>query len=297
MELKKIKGNTYYIMAPTNIGVYSYKNKNCLLIDTGINNSAAKKIDDILIANGLHTKYILNTHGHYDHCGGNGYFKNNYTGCQIYASRKEKLFMENPELRSTMLYTSSPVKELELEAKELVVDFILQEGTTKVNDEKFHIITLKGHSPESIGIITPDKVCFLGDAIFSDKILDKYSFPYVYDIGECINTLNLIKEIDADHFLISHAEREIDKQELLKLVDRNLENVNEYIQQMLELLDKPLSKEELLENIIILNDLYINFRQYHLNFSSLSAFLSYLCNKKLITYSVENGKVYYYKIK
>lgn len=35
MELTKIKGNSYYINFPTNIGVYIFKNKNCLLIDTG----------------------------------------------------------------------------------------------------------------------------------------------------------------------------------------------------------------------------------------------------------------------
>ena len=297
MELIKIKGNTYYIKAPTNIGVYSYKNKNCLLIDTGINNSAAKKIDEVLMESGLHTKYIINTHGHYDHCGGNLYFKNNYTGSQIYAAPKEKLFMENPELRSAMLYTSSPVKELEVETKELTVDMLLQEGLIKINDEKFQVLMLKGHSPESVGIITTDKVCFLGDAIFSNKILDKYSFPYVYDIGQCLDTLNKIKEIDADYFLLSHDEGVIEKEELLQLVDRNLLNISEYIGQIMELLDKPLSKEELLENIIILNDLYINFRQYHLNFSSLSAFLAYLCNKGDITYSVENGRVYYYKTK
>lgn len=53
MELTKIKGNTFYINAPTNIGVFSYKNKNCLLIDTGINNTAARKIDNVLAENRL----------------------------------------------------------------------------------------------------------------------------------------------------------------------------------------------------------------------------------------------------
>ena len=202
MELTKIKGNTYYINAPTNIGVYSFKNKNCILIDTGINNSAAKKIDDVLKANELHPKYIINTHSHHDHCGGNSYFRNNYTGAIVYASQKEKLYMENPELRPAMLYTAFPVKELEVESKEIVVDYVLDYGLTKINDEKFEVIPLKGHSPESIGIITSDKVCFLGDSIYSDSILDKYSFPYLFNLGEDIDTLNRIKDIDADYFMI-----------------------------------------------------------------------------------------------
>lgn len=295
MELTKIKGNTYYINAPTNIGVYSFKNKNCLLIDTGINNSAAKKIDEVLKINNLHPKQIINTHSHHDHCGGNNYFKNNYTGSIVYTSQKEKIYMENPELRSAMLYSSFPVKELELESKELCVDFILDYGFTKINDEKFDVISLKGHSPESIGIITSDKVCFLGDSIYSDSILDKYSFPYVFNLEENINTLNRIKDIDADYFVISHAEEIIDKDKLVKQVHRNLANINNYLEQILVLLEKPLTKEELLENLVILNDLYISFRQYHLNFSSMSAFLAYLTNKGELSFSVENGKVYYYK--
>ena len=239
MELTKIKGNTYYINAPTNIGVYSFKNKNCLLIDTGINNSAAKKIDEVLKINNLHPKYIINTHSHHDHCGGNNYFKSNYTGAIVYASQKEKLYMENPELRAAMLYTSFPVKELEVESKEVLVDQVLDYGFTKINDEKFEVISLKGHSPESIGIITKDK--------------------------------------------------------LAKQVDRNINNINNYLEQILLLLEKPMTKEDLLESLVILNDLFISFRQYHLNFSSMSAFLAYLTNKGEINYSVENGKVYYYK--
>jgi glyoxylase-like metal-dependent hydrolase (beta-lactamase superfamily II) len=45
MELEKIKGGTYYCPGNTNIGVYAFKNKNCLLIDTGINNTYARRLD------------------------------------------------------------------------------------------------------------------------------------------------------------------------------------------------------------------------------------------------------------
>ena len=38
MELNKVNGNTYYIDNPTNIGVYLYKNKYCMMVDTGIDN-------------------------------------------------------------------------------------------------------------------------------------------------------------------------------------------------------------------------------------------------------------------
>jgi len=295
MDLTKINGNTYYINAPTNIGVYTYKNKNCLLIDTGINNTAARKIDTVLIQNKLHPKYIINTHSHVDHCGGNNLLRETYPGCLVYTSAKEKLYMENAELRPNMLYTSTPEKELEDEFKGTSVDFVLDYGVTKINDDKFEILGLKGHSPESIGIITSDRVCFLGDSIFSDSILDKYSFPYLFNIDEALKTLEIIKGIDADYFVVSHTDTVLSREEINVLADRNIKNIHKYIDEILELLDEPHSKEDLLENIIILNNLFITFRQYHLNFSSMSAFLAYLCNRGEVKHSVENGNVYYYK--
>lgn len=295
MTLAKIKGNTYYINSVTNSGIFTFKNKNCLIIDTGSNNSDAKKIEEILIVNNLHPKYIINTHNHLDHNGGNTYFQKNYPGCLVYTSLKEKLFMENPDFQASILFSSTPPKGIEKSNKSLHVDFILDYGTNKINDEKFEIVPLKGHSIEQIGIITPEKVCFLGDSIFSSEILEKYSFPYLYDIEESINTLNRIKTIDADYFVISHANEVLNKDEIEKLVDKNLENIENYENQIMDLLDQPLTREDILENLTVLNDLSLNFYQYHLNFGGVSAFISYLSSKGLIQYSIEDGKLYYFK--
>lgn len=295
MPLNKIKGNTYYINASTNCGIFVFKNKNCLLLDTGINNTEAKKIDQVLTENNLHPKYIINTHNHLDHCGGNTYFQKNYPGCLVYTSMKEKLFMENPELQASILSSSAPIKGIDKSNKPLIVDFVLDYGTNKINEEKFEVISLKGHSIEQIGIITPEKVCFLGDSIFTDEILEKYSLPYLYDIEESINTLNLINTVDADYFVISHSNDVLNKEQIITLVHKNLENIKNFKNQILDLLDQPLTREDLLENITILNDLSLNFYQYHLNLGGISAFITYLYSKGLINYSIENGKLYYFK--
>jgi glyoxylase-like metal-dependent hydrolase (beta-lactamase superfamily II) len=295
MELIKIKGNTYYINSPTNIGVFCFKNKNCVLIDTGINNSAARKNDEILVKNSIHPKYIVNTHSHLDHCGGNHYFKSTYSGCYVYASNKEKVYMENVELRGAMLYSAYPIKALEAGSNDLKVDFVLDYGINKINDEKFEIIRLPGHSPEHIGIISPDKVCFLGDSIFSEEIINKYSFPCLFHIQDSIDTLKSICAIDAEFFMISHAEKIYNKEQICALAELNLQNINKYSSEIIELLERPHTREELLENIIILNDLNISFNQYHINLSALSAFIKFLYDQGSINYSVENGKLYYYR--
>lgn len=296
MMLNKIKGSSYYIDAPTNIGVYVFKNKNCLLVDSGINSTQAKKIDEVLIQNDLHPKYIINTHSHIDHCGGNLYFKNNYPGVLIYTSPSEKLFMDNPLLHSYAQYSANPIKEIVRNNKIVPVDSIIDYGLNKINDEKFEIIPLKGHSIEQIGILTSEKVCYLGDSIFSEDIIEKYSFPYLINIEDSINTLKSIVNIDGDFFMVSHSNVLYTKNEIVALVNKNLQNIEDYINQISDLLDQPLTKEDLLENLIIINELKIkSLSEYHNYFSSVSAFLSYLYEKSNISFSIEDGKVYYFK--
>jgi hypothetical protein len=79
------------------------------------------------------------------------------------------------------------------------------------------------------------------------------------------------------------------------LVDANIENIEKTSQTILELLDQPCTREDILENIIILNDISVNVKEYLLDLCSISAFISYLYDLELIDCSIEDGKLYYFK--
>lgn len=295
MELIKLRGNTYYIPNNTNVGVFTYKNKNCLLVDTGINNTIARKIEEVLKSNGLHPKYIINTHSHPDHCGGNIYITETYPGCITYTSGKERLYMENVELLSTNLFRALAPKGVN-KSKLVKVDDILQYGVNKINDEKIEIVSLKGHSIEQIGVITPDKVCFLGDSIFSTCILEKYSIPYLYSIEDSLKSLEYIKEIDADIFVVAHSEAIYSKEKIVNLADKNIRAINGLLEECLTILEQPQTREDLLQNIMILNEIPDPEQvQYLLYLASTSAFIACLCDRGYLEYYIENGKLYYYK--
>jgi len=298
MQLTKINGNTYYLPAPTNIGVFQFKDKYTLLIDTGDNNQQARKIADIIQDNNLNIKYIINTHNHIDHAGGNIFLQEHYPGALFYASEDEKLFLENGYLFPMYLYGGNPPHELYrhfLKGKKLRVDELLVPGTCKVNDERFEIIPLPGHARGQIGIGTRDRVCFLGDALFSREIIAKYSFPFLFDIGEQLNSYKTIEELDYEFYLIGHAAQIYDQLAIKDLVQYNRNNLKYYLDMALDLFTQPHTREELLEEICILEELTFDFNEYYFSLSTTGAIIAYLYDQGELKHKLENGKLYYYK--
>lgn len=297
MHLEKIKGNSYYIPAPTNIGLFQFKDRYTLLIDTGNNRQEARKISEIVSNNNFNIKYIVNTHNHIDHSGGNTYFQENFPGSILYSSEGEKLFIENNYLFPMYLYGGNPIRELRkhlIANKKTNVDSILKSGSNKIHDEKFEIITLAGHASEQIAIASRDRVCYLGDSLFSQEIIAKYSFPFLLDIKAQFNSYELIKKLDYDYFVVSHSSQIYDSSEIKKLVQINYDNLEYYLDLSLELLLQPKTREDLLEEICILQDLDLDFKEYYFSLSTIAAIITYLFEEDKLNYQIENGKLFYY---
>jgi glyoxylase-like metal-dependent hydrolase (beta-lactamase superfamily II) len=195
------------------------------------------------------------------------------------------------------IYGASPIQELKkrnAKPRNIIVDTILDYGMNKINEEKFEVLSLKGHSIEHIGIATPDRVCFLGDGLFSDENMSKYPFPFLYDIEDQLETIEYIKTLEYDYYVLSHGSRVYNISEIRGLAERNLQNIERFIEDIKVLLNQPLTREELLEQIAVLNNISMDFRNYHLCLSSVGAFISYLYNKDILSYNIENGRLHYF---
>ncbi len=298
MELTKINGNTYYIPAPTNIGVFQFKDKYSLLIDTGSGNSEARKISALLSARGISIKYIINSHEHFDHCGGNVFFEENFPGSIFYSSRESSLFIENAYLFPLYIFGGNPPHELSkdyVKNKQGNIDQLLNAGTEKINNEKFDIIPLPGHARGQIGVGTRDNVCFLGDALFSPDILKKYSVPFIMDVQTQLDTYNTLENLNYDYYVLGHALQVYTKDEMPALIEQNRQTLHKYLDLCLDLADQPKSREELLEEIIILEELSVDLNEYYLLSSTMAALVTYLYNQGSLKYQIENGRVYFYK--
>jgi glyoxylase-like metal-dependent hydrolase (beta-lactamase superfamily II) len=295
MELKKIRGRTYYIPAATNVGVYRYRNGLCTLVDTGINNTAGRKIIELLEDNNLKIKYIINTHAHPDHFGANNFIKEKYPGVQILTSYKEKLFMENSFLEQTVLYGAAAMPGLSariLKAQDTAVDLVVDEGITELDNKKFEIVSLEGHSIGQIGVATEDSVLFCGDAFFSEDKMDKYPFPFVFDLEAHLKTLEFLLGSNYECYMISHCDGPLDNPK--PLIQKNIDNINYNLEIILDYLSQPLTREDLTELIIKKYDIDMNLSQYFITISSVGAFLTYLLEKQSINMDIIDGKMYFY---
>lgn len=104
-------------------------------------------------------KQVINTHGHFDHIGGNGYFYN----AKIAIHEKEAPIVENADAEK------SNVNFFAGELKPRRVDRKLKEGDLVANGLK--VIHTPGHSPGSICLYDEKKkILFSGDTVFSDGV-------------------------------------------------------------------------------------------------------------------------------
>ena len=76
--------HTYYIQCPAKVGIWKLNSTDAVLIDSGSDKDAGRKVQKILETKGWRLLAILNTHSNADHIGGNKLLQDRL-GCPIYA--------------------------------------------------------------------------------------------------------------------------------------------------------------------------------------------------------------------
>lgn len=281
MELKHIKGSSYYIEDNTNIGVYVFADRSCLLVDSGSSSARAVKIKELLDHEGLSIYAIFNTHAHADHCGGNQYLQEK-SGCRIFASILEAITIENSLLAPLILFSASPPRVLTnrfIVAKPSKVTDLLSPGELVIKEERFNVVDLKGHSMGQCGLITPDGAVFIGDALMDFGIMDSYGFLYLADIEGQISSYERLRGLSQHEVVMSHG---WPVKDLNLLISKNEELLQRICDLVLKTCQHPVSRDELLVAVVEEFKIPVNSSQYFLILSSISAVLSYLYNHKKI---------------
>ena len=272
-ELVQVRGNSFYFQSPAKIGLVRISDNDVVLIDSGSDKDAGRKVRQQLDANGWKLKAIFNTHSNADHIGGNKYLQSQ-TGCHIYAPGIEAAFTNNPILEPAFLFGGFPPADLRhkflLAAEshaEPLVDDALPKG--------MEIINLPGHFFSMVGFRTSDDVVYLADCLSSAETLDKYGITFIYDVGAYLETLVAVKNMDAQVFVPSHADA---TEDIAPLADYNIRKVQETADRIVEICKEPLHFEIILQKLFSIYNLKMDFQQYVLVGSTVRSYLSWLKN-------------------
>ena len=135
------------------------KTKECAVIDPG---TVCEELNNDILSSNYDVKYIIFTHGHFDHIGGMEYYMNLYDKSTVLMHKNDVLSVlaEYDVFNVNMLNKEKTVKKITLhdELKEISLGNII-----------LKLIHTPGHSKGSICVYT-DGVLFSGDTLFECSV-------------------------------------------------------------------------------------------------------------------------------
>ncbi len=270
-ELCQLSESCAYLQSPAKIGLVHLEDSpnEVVLIDSGNDKDAGKKIKRMLDSHGWSLKAIYNTHSHADHIGGNRYLQEQ-TGCEVYAPGLEQAFTICPILEPAFLYGGFPPKDLRhkfLMAQESQADPL----SDTVLPKGWEIIPLPGHSFDMVGYRIGE-VVYLADCLSSEATLQKYGISFLVDVEAYLSTLERVMSMEAACFVPSHADPTSD---IRPLAQCNIDKVWEIAGRIEEIARTPVTGETLLQSLFAAYHLQMNAEQHALVGSTLRSYLTW----------------------
>lgn len=298
MQIRNINGSSYYIKGGTNTGLYKFKDDTALIIDPGLSSARGTRLSNLLMENGISPTHCITTHEHLDHYEAYTSLKENSPKCRFFCAKESRKFLENPELFYTYIYGAKPNSILLGNTSAKVFDFhidsTLIDQEIVFNEERFVIYDLAGHSHGHSCVLTPDKVLYAGDALFDYQIMEKFEFPFIFDVEKFLSSMAILPHIDFEHCLISHSKKVYNKDRTIDLADINRKNTLKYLEQIHEILGSSTTREDVLMQLINRNSLRLDYKEYHYYYSTLGSMLTYLIDKGEVKFEIKDGKLYYF---
>lgn len=165
------------------------ENKDAFVVDPG---GSSENIIEAIDKNSLNIKYILLTHGHFDHVGAVAALVKKYK-VPVYMSKEDRAFLESPkEVRASSF-------GMQIEAAE--VDVFVKEGDEiPFSEDTIKVIETPGHTLGSVCYLF-ENYLFAGDTLFNGSI-GRTDFPES-DHSLMIESLKKLKKLDDEIYVLS----------------------------------------------------------------------------------------------
>lgn len=290
MDLIRLTNNAYHLRAGSNAGLL-LRGDRALLVDTGLDRDAARRILKHVTALRVELAAIVITHAHADHFGGASELKKR-TGAPVWAPAFEAAVVENPLLEPIYLFAGAqPPAELEgkfILAQPCPVDGLLLPGRQPLHGFEVEVIPAPGHAHNQVMIGAPQEgVCFAADAFFPPQVLDKYGIPFYVDIDQTLATLAALPILAYHVFAQGHGDAYTD---VAEVAGYNSQRIGEILSQVLAAIAEPSDDSQVLQRTA--NALHITISQpaiFYLTRTTIHACLNSLRRAGLADLSlVEN---------
>lgn len=278
-----------YVPGGTNVGVIRNDDTHVTLIDSGLNDTTARKVlrtvrDEL----GSDVVAILNTHGHADHFGANA-FTVKRTGCEVWAPDIESTTIRHPIFQPAMLFGGAdPMDALRnrfLLAERSPVDGHIDSGKQQFMGSDLELVPLPGHAPNQHGVLV-DNIFFCTDVVFPPAAIDKYRIPYLFGLTAHLESLEKARAIPASSVVPGHGSH---TESLDELVATNRAAIDRTLDCISEILVEPQTSDQVCSLTFERLDVPVADAQgYFLLKPTINAYLAHLDRIGEVTCEIEN---------
>ncbi|MGG4496273.1 MBL fold metallo-hydrolase [Brevibacillus reuszeri] len=299
LELVEVAGNSYVASGKYGIGVYFDKpSKTAVLIDSGPNASIIEEVCAKISEMEFQIVAVLHTHGHAVNHGGNSYLKKTFPNIRICATHLASYLIENPSFELFVFDAGTGSDEKAEENKgskrALVTDYLpSKDSTFHIHTIPFKIVSLPGHSPGLVGIITPDHVLYCGDALFGPKTLNKQDILFYHDLMAARRSFKKLLMMKMNAYVLYHGGPYKNVSGLILKHLTIMRDTSDLLEAFIK--ENPSTLEQLVQKVMNKYELEDNLHRHGLTTSIILAYLKELQQAKKIVAHVEQGMLVFSK--